>query len=126
VGLAKLRRQESPIGGMQATLLLLCQYRLSHLQVCLLKANKALVFLQHLVEVGLLLGPRARDTRLGEEVLLDSVSSNAIVITFRVHLSLGALKGRQSILPHGDGTFPAIHLPLPGKEQPQPLDDHCI
>jgi hypothetical protein len=49
-----------------------------------------------------------RDAHLGEEVLLDSLNSNAIGIMFHAHLSKGTLKGYQSILPHSDGTFPAI------------------
>jgi hypothetical protein len=43
-------------------------------------------------------------------------------ITFRAHLSKGALKGCQSIVPRGDGTFHAIQLPILGKELPLQLD----
>jgi hypothetical protein len=74
------------------------------------------VFLQCPIEVDELFGPGARDMRLGEEVLLDSLSSNVTDVTFCEHLSKGTLKGCQSILPRGDGTFLAIQLPLPGKE----------
>jgi hypothetical protein len=93
---------------MQFTFLLLRQYRLLHLQVRLLQAKKDLVFLQCLIEVDELCRPGARDARLGEEVLLDSLGSDAIAIMLRAHLSKGVLKCYQSILPHGDGTFPAI------------------
>jgi hypothetical protein len=61
---------------------------------------------------------------LGEEFLLDNLSLDATGITFYEHLSKSALKGRQYILPHGDATFLAIQLPLPGKELPLQLDDH--
>jgi hypothetical protein len=44
----------------------------------------------------------------GEEVLLDSLGSDATGVMFHEHLSKGTLKGRQSILPRGDGTFPTI------------------
>jgi hypothetical protein len=67
-----------------------------------------MAFLQHPVEVGQLLGPRAGDTRLGEEVLLDSIGWDATSITFHVHLSKGALKSHQFILPRGNGTLSAI------------------
>jgi hypothetical protein len=72
----------------------LCHYRLLHLQVCLLQAKEDLAFLQRLVEVSELFGPRARDVRLGEEVMLDSLSLNVIDVTFPEHLSKGTLKGR--------------------------------
>jgi hypothetical protein len=55
---------------------------------------------------------------LGKEVLLDSLSSDTIGIMFCAHLSKGVLKSGQSILPRNDGAFPAIQLPLPGKELP--------
>jgi hypothetical protein len=84
------------------------------------------VFLQRPVEVGKLFGPEAGDAHLGKEVLLDSLSSDTTDITFHEHLSKGTLKGRQSILPHGDGTFPAIQVPLPGKELPLQLNGHRV
>jgi hypothetical protein len=62
----------------------------------------------------------------GEEVLLDSLGSDATDITFCEHLSMGALKGCQSVLPHGDATFPSIWLPIPGKELAMQLDGHCM
>jgi hypothetical protein len=55
---------------------------------------------------------------LGEEVPLDSLGSDVTGVTFHEHLSTGVLKGRQSILPHGDGTLPPIQLPLLGKSCP--------
>jgi hypothetical protein len=79
-----------------------------------------------LVEVSELFGPRAVDRHLGEQVLLGSLGSDVIDVKFCEHLPMGALKGRQTILPCGDGTFPAIQLPLPGKELPLQLDDHCV
>jgi hypothetical protein len=44
----------------------------------------------------------------------------------RAHLSKGTLKGYQPILSRGDGTFPAIQLPLSSKELPLQLDGHRI
>jgi hypothetical protein len=85
-----------------------------------------LAFLQCLVEVGELFGPGARDTHMDEEVLLDSLSSDATGVTFREHLSKGTLKGHQSILPHGGSTFPAIQLHLLGKELPLQHDGHRV
>jgi hypothetical protein len=82
--------------------------------------------IQCLDEVGELSGHRARDVRLGEDVMLDSVGSDATSVTFHAHLSKGTLKGCQSILPCGDGTFPTIQLPLLGKELPLHLDGHRI
>jgi hypothetical protein len=66
------------------------------------------VFLQCLVEVGELFGLGARDARLSKEVLLDRLGLDATGIMFHGHLSKGALKSRQSVLPRGDGTFLAI------------------
>jgi hypothetical protein len=80
-------------------LLLFYQYCLSHLQVHLLQARKDLAFLQCPIEVNELSGPEARDVRLSKEVMLDSLGSDATGIPFRAHLSKGALKGYQSILP---------------------------
>jgi hypothetical protein len=40
--------------------------------------------------------------------MLDNLGSDVIGVAFHVHLSKGALKGCQSILPHNDDTFPAI------------------
>jgi hypothetical protein len=111
---------------MQVAFLLFHLYQLLHLQVYLLLTKKDLAFLQCPVKVGELSGPRARDAHLGKEVLLDSFDSDATSIMFCTHLSKGALKGYQSILPCGDGTFPAIQLPLPSKELPLQLNSHRI
>jgi hypothetical protein len=81
----------------------------------LLQAKEDLAFLQCPVEAGELYGPRTRDACLGKEVLLDSLGSDVMGIMFYEHLSKGALKGCQSILPRGDGTFPAIQLPRFGQ-----------
>jgi hypothetical protein len=67
-----------------------------------------MVFLQCLIEVVELFGLGTRGARLGKEVLLDNLSSDATGITFHVLLSKGTLKSRQSILPSGDGAFPTI------------------
>jgi hypothetical protein len=56
--------------------------------------------------------------------MLDSLSSDATDITFRVHLFEGALKSRQPILPRGDGAFLAIQLPLLSKVLPLQHDGH--
>jgi hypothetical protein len=71
---------------VRAAFLLLHQYRLSDLQVYLLQAKKDLAYLQCPIEVGEMSGPRARDTCQGEEVLLDSLGSDATDITLCVHL----------------------------------------
>jgi hypothetical protein len=101
---------------MQVVRMILRQYRLLHLRVCLLLATEDLMFLQRLIEANELFGHGARGMRLGKEVLLESLSSYVTGITFCAHLSKGALKSHQSILPHGDDAFPAIQLPLPGKK----------
>jgi hypothetical protein len=84
---------------MHATFLLLCPYHLLPLQVCLLQAEKDLAFLQCPVEVGVLSRLRARDTCLGEEVLLNSLSSDVSGVMPCAHLS----KGTQRL---------QIHLPM--------------
>jgi hypothetical protein len=76
------------------------------------------VFLQRPVEVGEPFGHGTSDARLRREVFLDNLCSNVTDITFRMHLSKGVLKSSQSILPRGDGAFPAVQLPLPGKKLP--------
>jgi hypothetical protein len=58
--------------------------------------------------------------------MLNSLSSDVTGITFRASLFKGMLKSRQSILPHDDGAFPAIQLPLPGKKLLLQLDGHRI
>jgi hypothetical protein len=58
--------------------------------------------------------------------MLDSLVSDVTGVTFRAHLSKGAVKGCQSILPRSNGTFPAIQLPLLGKELPLQHDGHRI
>jgi hypothetical protein len=60
------------------------------------------------VKVDELFGPGTRGARLGKEVLLDSLGSNATSVMFHVHHPKGMLKSCQSFLPCGDGTFPAI------------------
>jgi hypothetical protein len=84
---------------MQAALLLLCQYCLSHLHVSLLQAKKDFAFLQHPAKVGELLGPRTRGTRLGKEILLGSISTDMISVTLCAHLPKHARDGSQSFLP---------------------------
>jgi hypothetical protein len=103
---------------MQAARLLLHQYCLLHLQVHLQQAKEDLAFLQHPVEADELFGHGTRGTHLGKEVLLDSHDSNVTGTMFRVQLSKGVLKSCQSIIPRGDGTFPAIQLPLLDKNLP--------
>jgi hypothetical protein len=39
-------------------------------------------------------------------------------VLFHALLFKGTLKSHQSILPRCDGAFPAVQLPLPGKELP--------
>jgi hypothetical protein len=81
------------------------------------------MFLQRLVEADELFGRGARGMRLGKEVLLESLGSDTTGITFRA-LSKGVLKSHQSILPHGDGAFLAIQLPLLGKKLTLQLNGH--
>jgi hypothetical protein len=69
------------------------------------------VFLQHPVEVDESFRPRIRGVRLGREVPLDSLGLDVTGILFHVHLSKGALKSHQSIIPRDDGAFPAVQLP---------------
>jgi hypothetical protein len=53
-----------------------------------------------------------RVARLGKEVPLDSIGLDVLGITFCVCLSKRTHKSHQSVLPRGDGTFPAIQLSL--------------
>jgi hypothetical protein len=62
------------------------------------------------------------EARLGEEVSLNSV--DLTTITFRTYLSKHMCKGCQPFLPHDDGTFLAVQLPLLGKELPLQLSSH--
>jgi hypothetical protein len=74
---------------------LLCQYRLSHLQVRLLQAKKNLPFHQRPPKVGELFRPRIGDVRLGEEVSLDGIGTGVTSVTFRMHLPMCMRKGHQ-------------------------------
>jgi hypothetical protein len=85
---------------MQAAHLLLHQYRLLHLQVCILQAKDDLVFLGHLAKMMELLRPGTRGVHPGKEVPLDSLSLDAL------------------------GAFPAIQLPPSVKELLLQLDSH--
>jgi hypothetical protein len=106
--------------------MLLRQFCLLHLYVCLMQAKEDLAFLQRPVEANELFGPGARSTHLGKEVLLDTLGSDVTGIPFHAHLSKGALKSCQSILPRGDCAFPTLQLPLLGKKLPLQLDGHRI
>jgi hypothetical protein len=109
---------------MQAALQLLHQDCLTHLQVCLLQAEKDLVLLQRPVEVGKLFLPRTGHACLGEEIPLDSISMDTTSIAFHTHLPKRACKGRQSIVPRDHDTLSAIQLPLPSKELPLQLNGY--
>jgi hypothetical protein len=61
----------------------------------------------------------------GKLVLLGSLGLDVTGITFYAHPPKGTLECYQSILPCGDGSFPAFKLPLPGKELLLQLDGHC-
>jgi hypothetical protein len=56
-----------------------------------------------------------RGVRQGKEVPSDSISLDALSITFCVRHPRHISECYQSILPHGDGAFSAIQLPLSGK-----------
>jgi hypothetical protein len=82
------------------------------------------MLLQCLVKVSELFGPRTGGACLDKEFLLGSLGSDATGVTFFVHLSKGVCKSCQSILPHGDGAFPAVHLPPSSKELSLQLHGH--
>jgi hypothetical protein len=107
---------------LQAKRLLLHQYHLLHLQVCLLQEKVDLAFLLHPVVANELFRPGTRSVCPCREVLVDSLGLGKIGIMFYVHLPKGTLKSSQSILPCGDDAFPAIQLPLLGKELLLQLD----
>jgi hypothetical protein len=71
-----------------------------------------------------LFGPKARDARLDKEVLLDSLGSDVISVTFHAYLSKGVLESYRSITLHGDDTLSTIQLPFPSKELCLQLDGH--
>jgi hypothetical protein len=53
---------------------------------------------------------------LSEVILLDSLGLCALNISFQAWPSKGELKSYQPIFPRNDGPFPAVQLPLLGKE----------
>jgi hypothetical protein len=61
-----------------------------------------------------------------KEASLDDLGSGALSITFCACLPMGTRKSCQSILPHGNGDFPPIKLPLSGKELLLQLDGRHI
>jgi hypothetical protein len=81
-----------------------------------------LAFHQHPTEVYELFRPGARGARLGKEVLLGNLGLDMLSVTFYAHHPKGMLESHQPILPRGDGAYPAIQLPLPGKELLLQLD----
>jgi hypothetical protein len=93
---------------MQDALQLLLQYRLLHLQVHLLHAEKNLAFLQHPAKVGELFGLGTRGAPMGEEVPLDGISTSVTTVMFRRHLPDRTRKSRQAFLPRDDRTLLAI------------------
>jgi hypothetical protein len=60
------------------------------------------------VEVDEMFRPGTRDAPLGKKFLLGSLGLDAPGVSFYAHPPKGVLKSHQSILPHGDGAFPAI------------------
>jgi hypothetical protein len=68
--------------------------------------------------------PRTRGAHPGKEAPLDSLGMDARGITFRVCHPKRTHESHQPIVPCGDGTFPAIQLPLLGKELLLQLDGH--
>jgi hypothetical protein len=106
--LVQFLRQILPIGGMVATLKLLHQYRLAHLQVCLPQAKKRLAFLHCPAEVSKMFGPGTGRECLGEEISLDGIDTDMASIMFRVLRPKHACKGSQSFLPRNHGTLSAI------------------
>jgi hypothetical protein len=66
--------------------------------------------------------PGTRGTRLSKEVRLDSLGLDTLGITFHACLPKRTCESHQSILPRGDGAFPAIQLSLSGKELLLQLD----
>jgi hypothetical protein len=66
------------------------------------------VFLQYLAKVGELFGSRTGGICLGEEVLLDRISTGMTSLTFHTHLPERACNGCQAFLPHDDDTLSAI------------------
>jgi hypothetical protein len=83
------------------------------------------VFLRRLAKVMELFRLGTRGTHLSKEVLLDNLGLDALGITLCAHLFKGVRESHQSILPHGDGTLPAIQLPLSGMELPLQLNGRC-
>jgi hypothetical protein len=62
---------------------------------------------------------------LGHIVSPDCLDSGVLIVTFSACPSYSAPERHQSILPCGDGAFPAIQLPLSGKELLLQLNDQC-
>jgi hypothetical protein len=79
---------------------------------------------QCLVEVDELFRPGTRGAHPSKVVLLGSLGLDVPGITFLVRPLKGVLKSHQFILPHGGDAFPAIQLPLLGKEVLLQLDGH--
>jgi hypothetical protein len=87
-----------------------------HLQVHLLYGEEDLVLFQLPLEVNGELATGSKYVYPSEVVLLGSTSLGALSVTIHACPLKGALKSYQPILPLSDGTFPTIHLPLPGEE----------
>jgi hypothetical protein len=82
-----------------------------------------MVFLQCPAKVGELLRLGTGGMRLGEEILLDGISTGVTGVTFHVHHPKCTCKGHQPFIPPDDGTLAAIQLPLSSKEPPLQLND---
>jgi hypothetical protein len=82
------------------------------------------VFLQSSVEVKGAPAIGRKSTYPSPIVLLDSLGSVALGVAFHAHPFQSTLIRRQTIFPRHEGTFPAILLPLLGKEQPLQLDGY--
>jgi hypothetical protein len=104
--------------------LLLCQYCLLHLQVCLLQAKEDLSLLQHSIKVDGVFRPGTRGTHPGVDVLLGSLSLDALSVMFHAHPLKNTHESRQSILPHSDGALSIVQLPHSGKELLLQLGGH--
>jgi hypothetical protein len=88
------------------------------------QAEKSLEFLQHLAKGGKLPGLGTRGTHQGRKVPPDGIRTGTTSVMFRARLPKRESKGRQSFLPHDDGTFSAVKLHLSSKELLLQLNDH--
>jgi hypothetical protein len=103
---------------MQATLQLLCQNRLSHLQIYFLPAQKGCAFIQHPAK-------GSTSIELGARVVpSEGIRAGVTSVTFNTRIPEHTSEGCQALRPYDDGALSTVKLLPSCKELLLQLNNH--